>query len=186
MERKFTALLGLFAVLVWIAIPLFAQDPAGSFSYVKGEVLIKADKGQDWKAAKAGTPFFPLDQIRTGEEGKAELMFKNGNIIWISSMSNMVIQNMESNKVDKTEKTKVKLMFGRVTNSVEKMFDEKSKFEVETDSAVAAVKGTKFFMDYSGEQDNTEVGVFEGSVLVDNKKGEQQVVEEGCFESREG
>ncbi|MEO0815145.1 MAG: FecR family protein [Myxococcota bacterium] len=60
------------------------------------------------------------------------------------------------------------MFFGRVWASVTSLFGDDSSFEVETENAVAGVRGTKFSANTS-EGGDTLVKVYEGKVLVSNE-----------------
>lgn len=171
------------ALIVFTSLGVFAADarkPAGTFTYVKGDVQIHPPTSKEWIKVKNSDYFYAQDEIKTGEDGKAEMMFTNGNTIWMSSLSKMTIEDMGKDKINNKDKTKLKLFFGKITNSVEKTLGKNASYEVESSVAVAAVKGTKFSMDQNEGGTDSEISVYEGTVDVapkaqpENKKSVEQ------------
>jgi len=136
----------------------------------KVSVTIKAD-GASVEAA-VGQRLKQGDAIETGPDGEAEILFDNGNVTRMDENSKITIEKLFMED-DKSRKSVLGLAFGRVKNSVAKLVQKRSRFEVHTKSAVAGVRGTPHWVvgAFEGEKHKTEVDLLgdpgeEGGVFV--------------------
>ena len=113
------------------------------------------------------------DLVRTGPESSVELRWvrwAGGMRIEIGPETRFEVTRAITNTRKKTEDCRLRVDFGRIWVRVRKAITGRSKFEVETPTVVAAVRGTVFSVavDASGV---SEVQVYEGQVSVVGRDG---------------
>lgn len=135
-----------FAALFILAILLFpraalAADFGAEIVDVYGQALITPKATGKTVSAAKGMKLAPGDAVETKAKAELELLYDDGNITRIDEKTKITITRM-SVEDDKSKQTLLNLTVGRVKNSVSKLSREKSRFEVQTMSAVAGVTGT--------------------------------------------
>jgi hypothetical protein len=133
----------------------------------KGQVFQPGGAEADYKA---GALLRPGSRIVTGESGLAQLM-DDGSRVSVGPNTDLTLA--ESKRDGGERSTVFQLVRGLFRATVQKL-TVGSRFEVRTDNAVAAVKGTDFevVVDDAG----TEARVSEGTVWLENARGERAVL----------
>lgn len=116
------------------------------------------------------------DVIRTGKTGTAEFRWADGTRWKVMPNTNITVKKSSYNVVKKAERSQLKLSSGKVFIRIIKALGPSSKFEVQTPTAVAAVRGTIFSVEVKNGQ--TQVAVWKGSVKVTGN-GEEDLIEPG-------
>lgn len=134
-----------------------------SIAYIndfEGECEIRR-KGQDIAEGVQDlyTPLYEGDTLMTDSGAKMEIVFDDSTIVKMDGSSTLTVKNLSRKK---EAKTMLELLKGRVMAIVKKLM-EKDEFVVKTKMAMAAVKGTEFIVDTSGDG---SFGVFDGAVEV--------------------
>lgn len=152
----------LFLLLMILPTVVLAQNVV-RVSSVSGPV--------DWKPVTA-TNFAPWqpsvamvhvgDQVRTGPGGMLTLELADGSYMVVSENSTLTIQDFWSPNVPNL----VKLMMGRVRFYIQRLGGKPNPYNVQTPSALIAVRGTIFDV-MVDEADVTEVSCLDGSVAVE-------------------
>jgi hypothetical protein len=137
--------------------------PIAKVTYVTGDVKIQPTGRESWKKATNEQALRSGDKVKTLEESRGEVAFADGSIIRIDANSNLDIVELKKSKAGQTATAKV--WSGKVWASVNKM-SKKTKFELESPTAVAAVRGTVFRMTVADDQ-TTKVAVYAGEVKVE-------------------
>ncbi|MEL6544319.1 MAG: FecR domain-containing protein [Myxococcota bacterium] len=147
-----------------------ARTTVGSVNYVSGTVLRAAAKSQSFNRLRKGARLQQGDVIKTKDSSRFEARLKDGSMLRLASNSQLQLSELSFDRRQprKKKRVKTKLFFGRVWASVTSLFGDDSSFEVETENAVAGVRGTKFSANTS-EGGDTLVKVYEGKVLVSNE-----------------
>lgn len=138
---KPAALLLTLGLLALSSVAAFALDFSAEIVDVYGQALITPKATGKTVAAAKGMKLAPGDALETKAKAELELLYDDGNITRIDEKTRITITRM-SVEDDKSKQTLLNLAVGRVKNSVSKLSHEKSKFEVQTTSAVAGVTGT--------------------------------------------
>lgn len=160
-SKTIILLAGFLSLCIFMAFPAFAEeDQIAVFTEVKGSVSVKGEGEKIWEAAKEEDPLFEGDQIKTGKDGSAKIIFENESIIQIEKNSVLEIQEMVKGKKEESLVAKVKLSVGKIVNFVL----HTDKFEVVTPTSIMGVRGTEFAVE--ARADETDVGVFSGEVGV--------------------
>lgn len=154
-------LLRLFLLILLLAGPGWTLEAATSLAGVAAtDNLVEKKIGSaHWGPCEVGDLLKPGDRIRTGASSSASLLLADKTMMRLA-------QNTEILIVDLAEKDggfwrSFQLNSGRVWSDVT---PGSGHFEVKGPNAVAAVKGTAFEVDADGEEDGTDVRVWEGQV----------------------
>lgn len=160
-NRKITTL-----SIISIFILLFSSvNLSGSRN---NSAVIIATKGPAWVErsgwkypAEKGMELTAGDKIEVGQQGEVKVKFFGRHTVIIGQGSELIISKLE--KEERSELVSVYLNIGQVLVEVWKRLGGIVKFSVETPSAIAGVKGTKFqvLVDNLGK---TEVDAIEGRV----------------------
>jgi hypothetical protein len=157
-ERKKAAILLGFSFLalcfLLFRIPIAeSAEAVGKFTIVQGRVDILREGNLPAIPAEKSDPVFVKDIIRTKSDSRAEVTFRDGNILRIDQRSRIDISEYFTE--EGRNKGVVKLTRGKVEAIVEKSIvrrisisPEANRFEIHTPNAVAGVRGTDLFVFY--------------------------------------
>ncbi|MGC8764735.1 MAG: PQQ-binding-like beta-propeller repeat protein [Brevinematia bacterium] len=161
----------LVVVLGWFFVSKYSQvtqkekiekGEAIIVSVVVGDVYAKKLGSGDWKKVNVEEILQMGDYIKTAKDSFCELQMVKRGIFRIEPSSELYLATLVN--VDKKIQSKFKLEKGALGLKPKKL-ESGEIFEVHTESAVAAVRGTKFFVSVD-ETGNTKVAVVEGKVSV--------------------
>ena len=161
-------------------IPIFAIGSVAVSTFAKGNVdLIRYESGKkkESKVTK-GTEFYSKDIIKTGKDGKVDIQFENGSKITVYQNGNFYIDSESVTTV----------VGGKTDNDVNKntsiwnVFSSKKEkkfkfFEPSGVISTAGVRGTKFTLNTGTDNTESNVKVYEGSVVVSSPGKEDRIVE---------
>lgn len=149
---------GLLAALVTVALWTLAAGDGPHVASLAGSVEIGSGSPPVWRVASLGDPIAPGDAIRTGHDGRAELVLGTGTVrLYADSL--LRLPELASGD-DASER--VRLERGRSLFDVLKR--RNGRFEVETPEVVVSVKGTRFAVDVRSVL--AQVAVYRGLVGV--------------------
>ncbi|HBE73642.1 MAG TPA: hypothetical protein DDW31_06115 [candidate division Zixibacteria bacterium] len=131
-------------------------------TFYTGEVKTQPPKKDDWKKAIFQQPLANGEKIKTWDQSRAEIGFSDGSIIRIDGNSSLDIVDAKKDKAG--QQVEAKVWSGKVWANVNKM-SKKSKFELESPTAVAAIRGTVYRMAVSPDR-TTRIAVYSGAVAV--------------------
>jgi hypothetical protein len=174
--------LGLILIIVSAvsAINFLSPSPtlaAGcTLSIMGGTVEIQAPAVADKIQGTDGMTLNVGTRIKTTQDSNALLTFFDGSTLILEPETEIEIQEIKSND-EKTVTIVLKQLIGRTWSHVIKMADKSSRYEIETPSAVALVRGTRFLIDVD-EEGKTKEQTTEGLVSV-MAQGEEVFVPAG-------
>lgn len=154
----------LFFVLLITAGSCLAQG--GRKCWIKsmiGDVKVQRKKSPKWIKARPNMVLRENDAVRTFVESEALIQTSEGNTISLKEKSTLELSAFKKGAGGATN-TGVKILTGNLMANVKKLVNKKSKFEFETPTAVAAIRGTKVGFDVDKEK--TDIRVYEGRVYV--------------------
>jgi hypothetical protein len=143
-----------------------SADLKAKLTFASGTVELLASGTADWKAAAANSDVAMSDTVRTGAKSSAKIDFSDGVKIFIEENTSVKLKEIKKPSEKSTLDIVVEIIKGALFFDVTKR--ENSKFEMETSTAVAGVKGTKGVVSF--KDDKTNVMVIEGRVEVSLKK----------------
>ncbi|MBN1810371.1 MAG: FecR domain-containing protein [Anaerolineae bacterium] len=119
-----------------------------------------------WQPVEVDTQIEAGDRIRTGSDSAVQLAFFDGSTTDLAPETEVSIVQMSSRKSGGGKVVVLQQWSGQTYHRVQPLLDAESRFEVETPSAVASVRGTEFALDV-GADGTTLVIVVEGLVNVE-------------------
>jgi len=178
-----TVVAGLLCLSLLNGAPVHAATKFGDVSKLTGTAKVQRGSIGPWLNIAVSKPIYTGDRAVTGDNCRMEIKLSIGGILRVE----------ENTQIDFEERpggiAGVQVWLGRVWSSITKVLTPSSKFEVSTPTAVAAVRGTEFFVDVEGsggdsESDSsaksleTEIGVLEGEVEVVDLAEQMSVMEQ--------
>jgi hypothetical protein len=142
-----------------------SAQPTNRSSKIKsivGTADIRRTGTINWVKARANMPIKERDALRTYIESELEIETSEGTIIKLGENSTLEIDKF--NAKEQTENTRIKILNGNIIANVKKLVNTDSKFEFETPTATAAIRGT--VVGFEVNKEKTVVKVFEGIVVV--------------------
>ena len=123
-----------------------------------------------WRDGKAfrlpvGTPLGESDQIETGPDGKARILFKDDSVLSVGPRSRVVLQSFSAGGAGRDFRLRV--LAGRFKIAVAKWFLGPTSGVIETPTSTAGVRGTVVW----GDTDLDAVCALEGTVELTPKGG---------------
>jgi hypothetical protein len=128
-----------------------------------GTVKIRRGQSVNWMDARPNMPVKEQDAVRTYVESEATLQISDGSIITLGENSTFELAALKQSAGAATD-TRIKILNGSVLSNIQKLANVNSRFEFETPTATASIRGTRLGIDVAGEQ--TDIRVYEGKVLV--------------------
>ena len=158
-------------------LPVVAKQPdttqtketevIGRLVRMEGTVNFRYSFQDTWK------PTIPQMAINTGiwlqtaKGARAILSFGKKAVITVNEDTVLEVKETAINP-DGTIRVKTNLTRGKIWSLVEKLKNEKSRYEVETPTAIAGVRGTTFMVTVNPDGQSSRIGVVEGEVGVRN------------------
>ncbi|MDQ6962052.1 MAG: FecR family protein [Mariprofundaceae bacterium] len=166
-QQTYTTSLIAFLMLIPCMAWATEQAPA-TFTIVRGNVDLVQQGNSVSQIASVGMPAAIGDQVRTQKRSRAQLRFLDDSILNLSSNYSIEIKEFSYDAEKKIRKSVIRSARGTLRAIINKdPNDTASIFEVETPTAVAAVRGTEFFVIVRSSE-VTDIVVVKGSVSVRN------------------
>ena len=136
---------------------------------VKGKVAVKFNGKATWDSALADIKLHEKDTVMTWDKSWVTLRLFDGSILTIEPGTTLYIKSLKSS--DKIKQSIFKVVTGKVLAKVSEYLEKGSRFEIESESATAGVKGTYF--EFGVSLDGlSELFVFDGTVLIEQLQQE--------------
>lgn len=137
-----------------------AEQPVGRFVQLRGTTSVERQKATH--PARVKEDILASDVIVTGSGSRAKLLFIDDSVLTMGESSKLVIREFIYAK-GKEGKSVFNLLDGKMRSVV-----GKTKFEVQTPTAVAAARGTVIYFDVASASNQTKIICLEGNVEVRN------------------
>lgn len=143
----------------------YAQSQAENWDarlkVVSGTVMVKTVEKEEWSRVEGELPLDPNDVVKTGGDGIAEVYLDDKGVISLGRNTELEISSTEQTD------TVFSLNFGSLAAKIKHFLNDKLKMQVRTPSAVCAVRGTEFAVEYNQLAKETLAAVFdEGRLAV--------------------
>lgn len=143
---------------------------------ISGDVRVKASGSEEWAVLEGELPLDFADSIKT-TDGVAEVYLDDKGVVTVGRNTELEMSSLGKGESSFT------LKFGNIAAKIQHFLDEKLKMKVYTPSAVCAVRGTEFAVEYSQLGKDTGVAVFdEGrlavSLLTENGQAQSEYLVE--------
>lgn len=161
-----------FAVVFVALIPALAALAAeeGVIDQVKGKAQIISDSGAK-RPAKEGGFIHSGEAVETGPESMVRIILPDQSVLEIKESSRVEVEDSRANP---SGINTVFVYLGSLWASISKSDTGDTKFEVQTPTAVAGVRGTVFTTGV-GIDASTRLGVEQGRVHVNSAGGDTEV-----------
>ncbi len=177
-------MLKILLAALFLAAPGARAAETGCVYGMHGEVRIQSSAGGPWAEAYRGTPFSEGDAIRTGESSWCELLLRDGSFIRLDADAQVSAEELRVHEGDRF--FLFSFLRGKALWLAAKLKPAGGgKFEVRTPSAVCAVRGTDFAISVSTEG-RTDVGLFDGAVLLSTGSSHEALLPGGEAEAERG
>jgi hypothetical protein len=134
---------------------------------LNGHVEVQRGGHGDFKALAPGDMIKTGDVVRSAAGSTAEFKWADGTRWKIMPQTEITVKKSVHNAIKRSDDSQLKLTAGKVFIRIVKALQPTSRFQVETPTAVAAVRGTIFSVAY--QNGKSEVAVFKGRVAVSSK-----------------
>jgi hypothetical protein len=178
MWKKFYSLLALMLVLCVPHVTFAIEDDfQATLTDFEGEVLFQKAGDKTWLPVEANMPLESGDRIRTGFNSSAEILIDDGSILKLEDNAKMELTGLYVDSATKKVKTRLYLAIGRLFSNIAQMMNRESRFDVQTPTAIVGIRGTEFVVELA-DAEETDVGVFEGSVFVNSVDDQGSIIKE--------
>jgi hypothetical protein len=154
----------LLGLLVLAGDTAFAQGKTAQISYLEG----KATRRREGKPAvelRQGTALGAGDFVETREQARLEIRFSDESVLRLGPKARMQLTEAHFASGPARRRMTAKLFFGQIWAKVTSAIQGSQKFQIETENAVAGVRGTTFRVDARGDK-SVLVRVYAGAVAV--------------------
>ena len=138
---------------------------ATTLTILTGQVQVKAKGAADWKEALNGQTLTTGDAVKTVDGSAALVTYFEGSTTSIEDDAEIVLQKAEKNPNGVTTEISTQIVAGKTWTKVSKLLDPASSFAMETQSAVAVVRGTEFAVQVKADG-STSVATADGEVAM--------------------
>jgi hypothetical protein len=148
------------AILLWTVVAR-AAEPVGSVAVLAGHAQALHAGTSDWVDLASGDPVFVGDRLRTLADGKMQLAFREDSLLTLAASSELTVTQQVVERA--APRSHFSLLLGTLRAVVTERYSAPdARFEVESPTAVAAVRGTGFILTYDAGTDETTVaGLFD-------------------------
>lgn len=160
----FTFLLMMYILVVTTNSTFLLQYKAG-VQVLAGTVEVQKKNASEWLPLTQNTFVTAGDKVRTWRDGRAELRWMDGTRMRLDPNTEVRVQKCSLNRLERTRASVFQLDLGKLWVRVAQALTGYSRFEIQTPSAVAAVRGTVFSV-AATRQGQTAVEVYDGTVEV--------------------
>ena len=153
-SRRATILAAL-ALIAAAATTARAQERVGSVAGVEGQAEVLHAGASEWSPLGAGDPVLLGDQLRTRPDSKLRIALREDSVLTLAPGSQLAITEQV---VAPAAVSRFQLLLGTIKAAVTERYSEpNARFEVETPTAIAGVRGTSFLASYDPAQQETLV-----------------------------
>ena len=157
-------LLGVYFFLPSFSRPALSFPLSTTLTVISDDVFVKKGDLGDWQKIAKEASLEEGDWVKTSVGGRAVVTFFGDSSTEIEPDTIVCLEELFST-LKGSSTVKLNQQVGHTWNSVGKLFDPASRFEVATSAAAAVVRGTLIGIG-AGEDGNTTVSVFAGEAGV--------------------
>ena len=152
--------------LLWSAPPAFAQGQgrAATLSLVEGTAQVRRGSRTP-QDVRQGSSVLQGDVVETGDDSRVELRLADASALRIGPRARLALTAAHFDGGPARRQLSVRLFFGKVWAKVTSVAGGDQRFQIETENAVAGVRGTTFRVD-AHEDHSVLVRVYTGTVAV--------------------
>ena len=142
-----------------------------TLTVLEGTVEVRETGTSAFQSGTTGDTLRQGDAVRTGDDGRADIEYFDGSVTRLDAGTELVLKELASVPDVPNSKTIVAdQTSGKTLNRVVELTDSESRFETETPSAVASVRGTIYVV-FVYPNGSSEYWVFDGTLLIELPDG---------------
>jgi hypothetical protein len=162
-ERMISTILCLVAIAM--AAGVQAQSESGRVAAILGTMEIV--RGGTSEPATIGAPVFSGDQLRTGGNDRAKVVFHDDSVLDLAPGTEVLLVKQVFERTGHRVESRLRLSKGKLRAWVGEAYrGPRSRYEIETPTAIIAVRGTEFIVAYDSTAEETAVVCMAGEVEV--------------------
>lgn len=139
--------------------------PAGTVTFLAGEATRAAGESAPAEPLAAGGAVRAGDVLETRRRTRLEVRLADGSVLRLGPSSRAVVAAAAFGGTPAERDVSARLLVGKVWANVARAVGGAARFEVETEHAVAGVRGTTFRVDAAADR-SVVVKVYSGTVAV--------------------
>jgi hypothetical protein len=152
-----------FLLAALAAAPARAQPKSAQVSTLEGRAQ-KSRAGSPGSELKVGSALAPGDVVETRADSRLEIRFGDGSLLRLGPEARLLLA--EAHFAGRAQRrVSARLFFGKLWAKVTSVLQGEQKFQVETENAVAGVRGTTFRVEANADK-SVLVRVYDGQVAV--------------------
>jgi len=162
MKKLFKVNICLLIYLSLVSFPSFAdagRQAEGTIAFMIGDVFV-SPTGKVWVDADFDMKVYKGDWIKTGAESRCEITLEDGSILRMEENSLQCFEKVKT--TSGSRKSSILLSAGKIWLNAGKIVSKNDSFQVRTDKAVCAIRGTQFRVDTGSNL--TRISVYSGEV----------------------
>jgi hypothetical protein len=154
--RRWSASLLVAVWLVATSVSMaWSQERVGAVAAVEGQAEVLHPGASASVPLAQGDPILLGDQLRTRPDAKVRVTLREGSVLTLAPDSQLMITEQV---VAPASVSRFQLLLGTIKAAVTERYSEpNARFEVETPTAIAGVRGTSFLASYDTTKDETLV-----------------------------
>ena len=168
---------GMLFFILLLMLPYFTVEAAktAKIKFTIGSSELLPSGKTAWQTVKMGMAVRQGDRLRTALNARIELEMPDGSVVKINENSVFDVKELKTQEEDKEDKMSFTLWAGNLWASFKKVISGRQSREIETPSAVVAIRGTTIEMDVANDA-TTTVRVVEGKVSVKSRDTGGEVI----------
>lgn len=145
------------------------EEEIGVITAIEGRVSITRADGSVIDSAKLMDRVYGSDEVETSAKGRVKIIFEDDVLVILGPNSSAKMKEHVFAPRTNFRRFIIYLKKGSIRSILEKLYSDKSIFNVETYNAVAGVVGTDFVVEYDAARETSVVSVLRGSAEVKSR-----------------
>ncbi len=146
----------LWAIVAAFAAAAWAQGEAGTVAAVQG--AFEVQHAGAWQSATVGLAVAVGDRLRTGSDGRGKVVFQDDSVLDLAPGTEIEVDTQTFDPGAQRYQSLLRLVKGKIRAWVSDYYRQPhARYEVETPTAVAGVRGTEFIAAYNTAAEATEI-----------------------------
>jgi hypothetical protein len=147
-------LIALWLVATGVSVA-WSQERIGAVAEVEGQAEVLHPGASAWGPLAQGDPILLGDQLRTRPDAKLRVTLREDSVLTLAPGSQLTVTEQV---VAPATVSRFQLLLGTIKAAVTERYSEpNARFEVETPTAIAGVRGTSFLASYDTSKDESLV-----------------------------
>lgn len=142
---------------------------SGTAEFVKGDVLTRSSKDKNWQWLNTDDKIDAGSALKTGDDSELTVRFSDGTSFSMRENTELSINQSLEGPLHLLRKLSLKS--GKVISRIRQATGRASRYEIETPSALAAVRGTSYRVSLD-EQNNTRIESLEHDIAISTQTDE--------------